>query len=137
MRVVATLALVLAHLAAASAAAAENASVGQLMLQAIDAPEGMARGIIGGPVARKFRETTGSVSPVTAEVTTLSSFSQDGCKRLKVRLGQANVPTADGRLAEFSFAYELNLCRDGIPPAEAMDSEKVEPLSIRLPRAQD
>lgn len=137
MRVVATLALVLVHLAAASAAAAENASVGQLMLQAIDAPDGTARGIIGGPVARKFRETTGSVSPVTAEVTTLRSFSQDGCKRLKVRLGQANVPTADGRQTEFSFAYALNLCRDGSPPAESVGSDKAEPWSIHPPAAQD
>ena len=137
MRIVASLALVLAHLAAASAAAADNASVGQLMLQAIDTPDGTARGIIGGPVARKFRETTRSVSPVTAEVTTVGNFSQEGCKRLKVRLGQANVSTADGRLAEFSFAYALNLCRDGGPPTEAMNSERGEPSSIHLPPGQD
>lgn len=124
MRIVASLAFVLPHLAVPSAAAAEYASVGQLMLQAIDAPDGAARGILVGPVAKKFRQTTGSVSPVMAEVTTLKSFRQEGCKRLNVRLSQSNVPTTDGRLTEFGVAYELNLCRDGSPPTEGMDLGK-------------
>jgi hypothetical protein len=123
MRIVASLAFVLSHLAVPSAAAAEYASVGQLMLQAIDAPGGAARGVIVGPVAKKFRDATGSVAPVMAEVTTLKSFRQEGCKRLNVRLKQANVPT-DGKLTEFGVDYGLNLCRDGSPPTEGMDLEK-------------
>ena len=123
MRIVASLAFVLSHLAVSSAAAAEYAGVGRLMLQAIDAPGGAAQGVIVGPVAKKFRDTTGSVAPVMAEVTTLKSFRQEGCKRLNVRLRQANVPTTDGKLTEFAVAYELNLCRDGSPPTEGMDLE--------------
>lgn len=123
MRIVAPLAFVLSHLAVPSACAAEYASVGQLMLQAIDAPGGAARGVIVGPVAKKFRDTTGSEAPVMAEVTTLKSFRQEGCKRLNVRLRQANVPTTDGRLTEFDVDYGLNLCRDGSPPTEGMDLE--------------
>ena len=124
MRIVASLAFVLSHLAVPSASAAEYASVGQLMLQALDAPGGTAHGVIVGPVAKKFRDTTGSVAPVMAEVTTLKSFRQEGCKRLNVRLKQANVPTTDGKLTEFGFDYGLNLCRDGSPPTEGMDLEK-------------
>ncbi|MCZ2157574.1 MAG: hypothetical protein LC114_27380 [Bryobacterales bacterium] len=108
MRIVASLAFVLSHLAVPSAFAAEYASVGQLMLQALDAPGGTAHGVIVGPVAKKFRDTTGSVAPVMAEVTTLKSFRQEGCKRLNVRLKQANVPTTDGKLTEFGFDYGLN-----------------------------
>lgn len=125
MRIVALLAFVLSHLAVASASAAEYASVGQLMLQAIDASGGAARGVIVGPVAKKFRATTGSVAPVMAEVSTLKSFMQEGCKRLNVRLKQANVPTTNGKLTELGVDYELNLCRDGSPPMEGMELEKV------------
>jgi hypothetical protein len=59
------------------------------------------------------------------EVTTLKSFRQEGCKRLNVRLKQANVPTKDGPSTEFGIDYGLNLCRDGSPPTEGMDLESV------------
>ena len=104
--------------------AAEYTSAKPLLLQAIDAPDGRAQGEIVGTIADKFRETTKSSAPVMAEVTTIKSFKQEGCKRLNVRLTQANVPTKDGKLAEFAVNYELNLCRDGSPPTEGMDLEK-------------
>lgn len=104
--------------------AAEYTSAKALLLQAIDAPDGRAQGEIVGPIADKFRETTKSSAPVMAEVTTIKSFKQEGCKRLNMRLKQANVPTKDGKLAEFAVNYELNLCRDGSPPTEGMDLEK-------------
>lgn len=60
-----------------------------------------------------------------AEVTTIKSFKQEGCKRLNVRLTQANVPTKDGQTIDFAIDYGINLCRDGSPPTEGMDLEKV------------
>lgn len=121
MRIVTSLAFVLLQLATVSADAAEYGSVKQLMLEAIDAPGGTARGIIVGPIAGKFGATTGSVAPIVAEVSTLKSFKQEGCKRLNVRLKQGNVSSKDGRVADFGVAYGLNLCRDGSPPTEGMD----------------
>ncbi|MEO1767663.1 hypothetical protein [Thiobacter aerophilum] len=106
---------------AGSAHAAEYTSAKPLLLQAIDAPDGRAQGEIVGPIADKFRETTKSSAPVMAEVTTIKSFKQEGCKRLNVRLTQANVPTKDGKLVEFAVNYELNLCRDGSPPTEGVN----------------
>ncbi|MEW5792651.1 MAG: hypothetical protein AB1790_14490 [Pseudomonadota bacterium] len=105
--------------------AAEYTSAKALLLQAIDAPDGRAQGEIVGPIADKFRETTKSSAPVMAEVTTIKSFKQEGCKRLNMRLKQANVPTKDGKTAEFAIDYGINLCRDGSPPTEGMDLEKV------------
>lgn len=105
--------------------AAEYTSAKPLLLQAIDAPDGRAQGEIVGPIADKFRETTKSSAPVMAEVTTIKSFKQEGCKRLNMRLKQANVPTKDGKTAEFAIDYGINLCRDGSPPTEGMDLEKV------------
>lgn len=96
-----------------------------LLLRAIDAYDGRAQGEIVGPIADKFRETTKSSAPVMAEVTTIKSFKQEGCKRLNMRLKQANVPTKDGKTAEFAIDYGINLCRDGSPPVEGMDLEQV------------
>lgn len=105
--------------------AAEYTSAKPLLLQAIDAPDGRAQGEIVGPIADKFRETTKSNAPVMVEVTTLKSFKQEGCKRLNVRMKQADVPTKDGGKTEFAVDYGINLCRDGSPPTEGMDLEQV------------
>ena len=111
-------------LAWAPCGAAETTSVKPVMLEAIDAPDGRASGILVGPMADKFSGTTGSSAPVVVEVTTLKRFRQEGCKRLNVRLKQENVPTRDGKTAEFWMDYGLNLCRDGSAPVEGMDLEK-------------
>jgi hypothetical protein len=95
------------------------------MLEAIDAPAGRVSGVLRGPVADQFAGTTKSTAPVEINVTTIKSFKQEGCKRLNVRLKQANVPTKDGKLTEFGVDYGINLCRDGSPPTEGMDLEKV------------
>lgn len=114
-------ALSLLALAPSVAVATEYSNVKPVMLEAIDAPGGVANGVLVGPIADKFSATTGSASPVVVEVTTLKSFKQEGCKRLNVRLKQANVPTKEGELTEFSVNYGLNLCRDGSAPTEGMD----------------
>lgn len=95
------------------------------MIKAIDAPDGRVSGILRGPIADQFAMTTKSSSPVEIEVTTIKSFKQEGCKRLNVRLKQANVPTQDGKTTEFGIDYGINLCRDGSPPTEGMDLEQV------------
>lgn len=119
MRIIASLAfVVLSPMVAAGAAAADYGSIKSLLLEAIDAPDGTARGVIVGPIARQFGTATGSTAPVAVDVTTLKRFNQQGCRRLNVSLKQANVPTQEGKLAEFGIDYQLNLCRDGSPPVE-------------------
>lgn len=105
--------------------AAEYTNIKPLLIQAIDAPGGAASGVIVGPIADKFKSTTGSSSPVRVEVTTLKSFKQEGCRRLNVRMRQANVPTKDGKPIDFGMDYGMNVCRDGSPPTEGMDMEQV------------
>jgi hypothetical protein len=105
--------------------AAEYTRAKPLLLQAIDAPDGRVEGELVGPIADKFRETTKSTAPLMAEVTTIKSFKQEGCKRLNLRLKQANVMTKEGKPVEFAVDYGINLCRDGSPPTEGMDLEKI------------
>ena len=117
---VATLALV-----ATTASAAESFSVKALLMQALNAPDGAAKGIVEGKEADAIHAATGASDPVRAEVSTIKKFSQEGCSRLAVRLVQPNAPTKDGGKADFALNYELNLCRNGMPPSEGMDLGKV------------
>jgi hypothetical protein len=107
------------------AKAAQYDSPKALLIQAIDAPDGKASGELVGPVAELFRQATGSSAPVLADVSTIKSFQQEGCKRLQLRLQQGGVKGKDGKQGEVVFNYELNLCRDGSPPIEGMDLDKV------------
>jgi hypothetical protein len=124
MRTLSFLAVIAFITLSAQAFALEYTSVKQLMVRAIDAPDGKARGYILGSIADKFKKTTGSSGRVSAEVSTIKSFNREGCKRLNVRLTQSDVPTSDGQTADFVIDYGLNMCRDGGPPTEGMDLEQ-------------
>jgi hypothetical protein len=124
MRTLSSLAVIAFVTMSAKTFAMDYTSVKQLMVRAIDAPDGKARGYVLGTIADKFKKTTGSSGRVSAEVSTIKSFSREGCKRLNVRLTQSDVPTAEGQTADFVVDYGLNMCRDGSPPTEGMDLEQ-------------
>lgn len=124
MRIIHSATFITIMAVSAYASALEYTSVKQLMVRAIDAADGKASGFVLGQIADKFQRTTGSSARVKAEVTTIKSFQREGCKRLNVRLTQSDVPTSDGRLADFGIDYGLNMCRDGSPPTEGMDLEQ-------------
>jgi len=106
-----------------ASAAAEYSNIKPLLMHAIDAPDGKAAGVLVGPVAEKIVSTNRSSAPVRADVTTIKSFKQEGCKRLNVRLSQADVPTKGGKKTVLVMDYGINLCRDGSPPIEGMGVE--------------
>ena len=128
MRTLSSLAVIAFVTMSAQTFAMDYTSVKQLMVRAIDAPDGKARGFILGSIADKFKRSTGSSGRVSAEVSTIKSFKRDGCKRLNVRLTQSDVPTTDGKTADFGVDYGLNMCRDGRPPTEGMDLEQTSPI---------
>jgi hypothetical protein len=128
MRTLSSIAVIAFITMSTQAFALEYTSVKQLMVRAIDAPDGKARGFILGSIADKFKKTTGSSGRVSAEVSTMKSFNRDDCKRLNVRLTQSDVPTSEGRTADFVVDYGLNMCRDGSPPTEGMDLEQTSPI---------
>ena len=124
MRIFRAPAFLIVMVLSASSSAAEYSSIKQLLLAAIDASDGRTSGFILGQIAEKFKRTTGSSAPILAEVSTIKSFKQEGCKRLNVRLTQSGVATSEGRTADFGMDYGLNLCRNGSPPTEGMDLEQ-------------
>lgn len=111
-------------LLATAASAAESFSVKTLLMRALNAPDGTAKGIVEGKEADAIHAATGASDPVRAEVSTIKKFNQEGCSRLAVRLVQPNTPTKEGGKTDFSLNYELNLCRNGMPPSEGMDLGK-------------
>jgi hypothetical protein len=116
---IATLALV-----ATTASAAEGFSVKTLLMQALNAPDGKAKGIVAGKEVDAIHAATGASDPVRAEVSTIKKFNQEGCSRLAVKLVQPNASTKEGGKTDFALNYELNLCRNGLPPSEGMDFGK-------------
>jgi len=111
-------------LVATTASVAESFSVKALLMQALNAPDGAAKGIVEGKEADAIHSATGASDPVRAEVSTIKKFNQEGCSRLAVRLVQPNTPTKEGGKTDFALNYELNLCRNGMPPSEGMDLGK-------------
>ena len=109
---------------ASTASAAESFSVKALLMQALNAPDGTAKGIVEGKEADAIHTATGVSDPIRAEVSTIKKFNQEGCSRLAVRLVQPNTPTKEGGKTDFALNYELNLCRNGMPPSEGMDLGK-------------
>ena len=108
-------------LVATTASAAESFSVKTLLMQALNAPDGAAKGIVVGKEADAIHTATGAPDPVRAEVSTIKKYNQEGCSRLAVKLVQPNTPTKEGGKADLVLNYELNLCRNGMPPSEGMD----------------
>jgi hypothetical protein len=102
-----------------TANASDSYSVKALMMKALNSPMGMAFGIIEGKEADKIHETTGSYDPLRGEVRTLKRFKEEGCSRLALKLIQPNTPTQQGTKTDFALDYELNLCKNGMPPRDA------------------
>jgi hypothetical protein len=108
--------------------------------QTLEYPGSAVQGQVIGPIADKISSTTKFTAPVTATVTTLKQFKQEGCSRLNLHLQQANVMTTDGKLVDFTVDYGGNLCKNGSPPTEGMDIGAIAPiveLAIRLYKRLD
>ncbi len=107
---------------------AQSMGVKALLMQALEAPDGQAKGVIEGKEADAIHTATGANDPVGVEVSTLKHFRQAGCSRLAVKLIQPNTPTKQSSKVDFALNYELNLCLNGSPPTEGMDLGEVSKI---------
>jgi len=112
-------------LIAVAAAAAERApvrDVRQLMLSAMDAPDGKAHGVLVGEVADAMSKRFKATTPIYIDVSTEKRYAQPGCSRLNVRFWQDGVQLpkdgAGGVQAprRQTIDFGINYCRDGQPP---------------------
>ena len=88
-----------------------------LLIAAIDAPTGEAHGMLVGEIADAITQRFKGTSPIYIDVTTERRYTQQGCRRLKVRFWQdgvqlLGVPAPRRQTVDFG----INYCRDGQPP---------------------
>ncbi|WP_418319584.1 hypothetical protein [Piscinibacter sakaiensis] len=89
-----------------------------LMVAAIDATDGQARGVLAGPLANALRARFNASGPIHIEVSTLKRYSQPGCSRLNVRFRQEGVRlSASTAPRAQTVDFGINYCRDGSAPA--------------------
>ena len=89
----------------------------QLLVVAIDAPDGQAHGVLTGELADAITARFKSTTPIHIDVSTLKRYAQPGCRRLNVRFWQDGVqlpgaPAPRRQIIDFG----INYCRDGQPP---------------------
>ncbi len=96
---------------------AEVRDAKQLLIAAIDAPDGRARGVLVGEVADAITQRFQGTTPIYIDISTERRYAQAGCSRLKVTFGQDGVrlsgaPSPRRQTIDFGIDY----CRDGRPP---------------------
>lgn len=89
----------------------------QLLIAAIDAPDGRSHGILTGQLADAITERFKATTPIHIDVSTERRYAQTGCRRLKVSFWQDGVqlpgtPAPRRQTIDFGIDY----CRDGMPP---------------------
>lgn len=128
-KILATLSVVLAPAAFAQVAVQQTADTKPMDLfrAAIDSPTGSIRTQVHGQLALKVQQAIGAPgTPVFAEVKTIESFKEEGCKRLAMTLSTPShlMKTSDGGSRPFAATWRLNICRDGRPPTDSIDFSK-------------
>jgi hypothetical protein len=89
----------------------------QVLLAALQANDGTARGVLTGAMAEAISQHFRATSPIHVDVSTEKRYRQSGCSRLKVLFWQEGVhlqPTVTPRRQSVEFG--INYCLDGLPP---------------------
>lgn len=89
----------------------------QLLVAAIDAPDGRAHGILTGTLADAISQRFKATTPIHVDVLTERRYAQEGCRRLKVSFSQDGVLLPGAKAARRqTIDFGINYCRDGSPP---------------------
>lgn len=110
--------LVMLHATSLAAPSRSVTNPRELMVEAIDAPDGSAHGVLTGETAGAIARGFATDAPLRIDVTTLKRYSQEGCRRLNVAFSQDGVrlPGAASRGAQ-RVDFGIDYCRDGRAPA--------------------
>lgn len=96
-----------------------------IIMKAIDSPEGTAAQTFAKdePWVRLMRQKLGTEGPVTVTAKVIKRWSQPGCARVETSFKFHSARFDDKRkeMIDEGFNTEVNTCRDGQPPVEAMD----------------
>jgi hypothetical protein len=91
--------------------------VRMLLIAAIDSPNGEARGVLTGQMARMITERFRATGPILIDVTTHKRYAQPGCSRLNLLFSQSGVQLPGASAPQLKTVdIGINYCRDGLPP---------------------
>lgn len=96
--------------------AAPDTQIRDLMLKAMKSPDGTASTDVTGRLADNIRQTIKSPGArVYAQVTTVSSLPQGGCKRMKVRFTTPDnrLAATDGTKHPLDIYTTFDICENG------------------------
>ncbi|MBI6557393.1 Conserved hypothetical protein (plasmid) [Pseudomonas veronii 1YdBTEX2] len=96
--------------------------------------QGQASAELTGEQAIAWKKKTGSNEPILVEAKVLSRFKQPDCAKLGVKMTQAKVPKKDGGTGQLEVGWGMNLCTDGMPPAESVDWSKAPQPEVKINR---
>ena len=125
---VSTAGLVAILLLASATAHADQAK--DILIAAIK--QGHAVAELTGEQAEAWKKKTGSNEPILVEAKVLSRFKQPDCAKLGVKMTQAKVPKKEGGTGPLEVGWGMNLCSDGLPPAESVDWSKVPQPDVKI-----
>lgn len=94
--------------------------------------QGQASSELTGEQAVAWKKKTGSNEPILVEAKVLSRFKQPDCAKLGVKMTQAKVPKKDGGTGPLEVGWGMNLCTDGLPPAESVDWSKSPQPEVKI-----
>ena len=88
-----------------------------LMLAAMNAPDGQAKGVLVGRLASEVSRKYGPTKAVLVDVTTVSKLPQEGCSLLKVTFHLVGAQLEGSpKPRDASPVVQLGLCKDGKQP---------------------
>lgn len=94
--------------------------------------QGHASAELTGEQAEAWKKKTGSNEPILVEAKVLSRFKQPDCAKLGVKMTQAKVPKKEGGAGPLEVGWGMNLCSDGLPPAESVDWSKSPQPEVKI-----
>ncbi|VVP32246.1 hypothetical protein [Pseudomonas fluorescens] len=98
--------------------------------------QGYASGELTGEQAVAWKKKSGSNEPILVEAKVLSRFKQPECAKLGVKMTQAKVPKKEGGTGPLEVGWGMNLCTDGMPPAESVDWSKSPQPEVKINKVQ-
>lgn len=117
--------------AACAVASAQTRDFKPMVVGVLDAPAGeMTRTFAAGtPWVKVMRQQFGTDGPITVTTKVVKKFKEEGCGRVEASFVVHDakvVKTSTTGLEDAKFSFQMNVCRDGMPPVEGMDIRELQ-----------
>ena len=112
-------------------AAAQTRDFKPLVVGVLDSPSGEMTKTFGPatPWVKVMRQQFGTEGPITVTTKVVKKFKEEGCGRVEAWFlvhDAKVVKTTSTGLQDAKFSFQINVCRDGMPPVEGMDLRELQ-----------